>query len=76
MSRPLRLLVAIAGIVVISVPLAILATIVLWSFWRWFEETTGIESFGHSGPAEWCYVLTFGLFVRAGSIWVALRARK
>lgn len=57
MTRPdfLRVLI----IVVISVPLSILVTIVMFPFWRWFEAATAIESFGHSGPAEWCYLATF-----------------
>jgi len=40
---------------------SLLLTIMLLPFWRWLEATTGLESVGHSGPAEWCYGLNFGL---------------
>jgi uncharacterized membrane protein YedE/YeeE len=30
-------------------------------FWGWFEDKTGIESLGHSGPAEWVFWLLFGV---------------
>jgi hypothetical protein len=29
-------------------------------FWGWFEATTGIESLGHSGPADWVYAVLCG----------------
>ena len=43
---------------VISLPLGIILTIVLLPLWSWVEATTGIESVGHSGPADWCYWVT------------------
>jgi hypothetical protein len=46
-------------ILVVSVPLSFLLTIAMFPFWRWFEAATAIESFGHSGPSEWCYLATF-----------------
>jgi len=36
--------------------LSILTTILTARFWGWFEDRTGIESLGHSGPADWVYV--------------------
>jgi hypothetical protein len=33
--------------------------------WSWIEATYGIESIGHSGPAEWCFWAIYGLFVVA-----------
>ena len=44
-------------------PIAIITTILIHPFFRWFEETTGIETFGHSGPSDWCYLLVYLVFV-------------
>ena len=30
-------------------------------FWGWFEEKTGIESLGHSGPADWVFEFIIAL---------------
>jgi hypothetical protein len=35
--------------------------VVAWPFWGWFEKTTGIESLGHSGPADWVFEFMIGL---------------
>jgi hypothetical protein len=45
---------------------ALVATIFTWPFWGWFEATTGIESLGHSGPADWCFVVMYALCVAVG----------
>ncbi|HKO14193.1 MAG TPA: hypothetical protein VJV22_19650 [Acidobacteriaceae bacterium] len=39
----------------------IIGAIVTWPFWGWFEKTTGIESLGHSGPADWVFAFMMGL---------------
>jgi hypothetical protein len=31
----------------------------LLPFWGWIEEEYGIESVGHSGPADWCFSAVF-----------------
>lgn len=59
MTRHFRIFLGLVGVVLLSVPLRILATILLLPFWSRFEASTGIESVGHSGPAEWCYALLF-----------------
>ena len=59
MRRPMRLLLTLVAIFFFAAPLSIVATILLFPFWSWFEATTGIESVGHSGPAEWCYLAAF-----------------
>jgi len=64
-------------VMVITVPMAIIITIVTHSFWLWFEETTAIESYGHSGPAEWCYLAVyFILIVCVIFIWSGLYLRQ
>ncbi len=59
-KRPgFRYLVLVVVVLVTSVPLSVVLTLFLIPLWRWLEATYGIESVGHSGPAEWCYVVTF-----------------
>jgi hypothetical protein len=31
--------------------------------WGWFEDITGLESLGHSGPADWVFDFMFGLCI-------------
>ena len=47
----------------LSLPSAFFLTILTFRFWRWLETVTGIESFGHSGPAGWCFWLVYGVLV-------------
>ncbi len=47
----------------IALPAAFFITLFTFPFWRWMESATGIESYGHSGPAEWCYWLVYGILV-------------
>jgi hypothetical protein len=55
----MRTLVGGVVIVAVCVPVSVVLTIVLLPLWRWIEKVFGLESIGHSGPAEWCYVATF-----------------
>lgn len=48
---------------VVALPLSMIATIIIHPLWRWFENATGIESYGHSGPAEWCYWFDYAVLV-------------
>ncbi len=66
-DRPLSLIFAIVLIIIVTVPLSIIATILLVPFWSWLEASTGIESLGHSGPAEWCYAVIFLLLTAAAA---------
>jgi hypothetical protein len=50
--------VLLVGITVL--PVALVATFLLLPFWRWIERVSGVESIGHSGPAAWCFVVTYG----------------
>ncbi|MEW5976772.1 MAG: hypothetical protein AB1898_13295 [Acidobacteriota bacterium] len=54
-----RVLLALVAIVLVAVPSSFLITILLLPLWSWVEASFGIESVGHSGPAEWCYALVF-----------------
>ena len=52
-----------AGLLVLLLPTAVVFTIMLFPLWSWIEDSFGIELVGHSGPADWCYLLVFGLLV-------------
>jgi hypothetical protein len=66
---------SVLAILVVSVPTSVLLTLLLMPLWRWLEGRFGIESVGHSGPAEWCFGVTFiACLVALGSLY-ALRAR-
>ena len=51
----MKKIISIGIVLVLALPIAFIATILVHPFWRWFERVSGMESFGHSGPAEWCY---------------------
>ncbi len=61
-----------------AMPVAIAVTIFMIPLWSWLENTFAIESIGHSGPAEWCYILTYllVLIVATFTWWAIKRQRK
>ncbi|HSF93618.1 MAG TPA: hypothetical protein VLA52_01220 [Thermohalobaculum sp.] len=61
----------------VLLPVSFVLTILLVPLWRYVESDLGIESIGHSGPAEWCFWLVYGLLVVGGAaiLWRKLRAR-
>jgi preprotein translocase subunit SecY len=67
--------VAIAmAILIICFPLAIIITIFTSSFWLWVELNLQIEAYGHSGPAEWCYLVSYGFIVAIFTyVWSRIR---
>jgi hypothetical protein len=75
MKRPLRIVLTLLAIIVIAVPLSVVITILLFPFWSWFEASVGIESVGHSGPAEWCYTAVFFLLVAGAALTLLARQR-
>ena len=62
-------------IILLSLPVSFMVTILLFPFWSWLEASSGIESVGHSGPAEWCYWGVYFLMV-SGMVIVFFRYRK
>ena len=50
-------------VAVLTFPVAVLATFLTSAFWGWVEARTGIESLGHSGPADWCFFTVYGLML-------------
>ena len=57
----IRLLLQVVAVLLVCVPLSLLVTFMLLPLWSWLEASYKIESVGHSGPAEWCYVLVYGI---------------
>jgi hypothetical protein len=60
----------VGGVLVLAVnlPAAFVLTILTARFWDWFERASGIESYGHSGPAGWCFWLVYALCVGASGL--------
>jgi hypothetical protein len=75
MHAATRWLVISVGVLVVGLPVAIVATLLLLPFWSWLETRSGIESVGHSGPAEWCYLTTYVFIVTCGlaALWKRTR---
>jgi hypothetical protein len=64
---------ALGLIALLSVPLTLILTLILSPFWRWVEAVSGIESIGHSGPANWCFVAIFVVVLSLGwGTWLIL----
>ncbi len=60
----------------LAVPLALILTFMLSPFWNWFEAVSGIESLGHSGPSEWCYIVIYITLVSVFAIYYRTRKRR
>lgn len=66
MVRLLKIAAVVLGVALACVPLAFLLTVLCAPFWEWFEAASGIQSYGHHGPLEWCYLATFVALVAVG----------
>lgn len=66
-------IVRVIALVIFSAPLAVILTLMLFPLWNWFEGATGIEAMGHSGPATWCFIAVYGVFLGLGgaALWRA-----
>jgi len=73
--RYLRLILLTLGVLIACAPIAFIVTFLLSPLWSWIEVTYGIESIGHSGPADWCFYVVYGLLnaLAFGFICVYLR---
>lgn len=68
MWRITKSLLLAALLLLVLLPVAFVVTILLYPLWSWIETSYGIESVGHSGPADWCFELVYGVLAVAGSI--------
>lgn len=62
-GRVLKHAAIVVAAIVLGFPTGFIAAIVTSPFWGWFEGATGIESLGHSGPADWVFYLMFSVCV-------------
>jgi hypothetical protein len=63
MKRWLLRFLAMLAILLATMPPAFILTIALLPLWSRIEARYGIESVGHSGPADWCFELTYVVVV-------------
>lgn len=61
----MKRVILVFAVLFVSAPVSLFLTLMLVPFWRWCEASTGIETIGHSGPADWCYLAVFALIVFA-----------
>jgi len=70
-------IIIIGVMLALGIPITFITTILIHPFWRWFERVSGIESFGHSGPAEWCYWFDYIVIIVIGvSLFIFIGNRK
>jgi hypothetical protein len=55
--------VVVLAILLISMPPAFMVTLALTPLWSYIEARYRIESVGHSGPADWCFELSYVVVV-------------
>ena len=58
----MRLVVTIVMLFIL-VPVAVIVTLLAVPVWSWIEKYFSIEAIGHSGPAQWCYLVVYLLTV-------------
>jgi Ca2+/Na+ antiporter len=77
MRRIARTLIVAVVLLGACLPLAAVTAIALLPAWSWLEATIGIESVGHSGPADWCYgVVYVGWVTLIGGMLLRRRAQR
>ena len=54
-----KVLIVLLLVPILSVPVVAVVAFFLTPLWSWIELTYQIESIGHSGPAEWCFVAVY-----------------
>ena len=64
-SKPLKTGLFLLAFLLLCIPLAIILTLMTSGLWSWVERNFGIEAYGHSGPAGWCYLASYSLLMLA-----------
>ena len=64
--KVLRHFVGLTAVLALCAPAAFILTFLLSPLWSKIEATYGIESIGHSGPADWCFGLMYFLIATTG----------
>ena len=62
MTRMANSLIVAAFLVLAAMPAAFIVTLLLTPLWSWIEATYGVEAIGHSGPADWCFLVVYLAF--------------
>ena len=75
MNKTIRTILLSVIALVVTAPLSIVVTVVLFPFWSWLESSSGIESVGHSGPADWCYLFIFVVLLTVLAATLMLKVR-
>jgi len=63
MPRWANSLIVAAVLALAAMPAAFIVTLLLTPLWSWIEATYGVEAIGHSGPADWCFLAVYLVFV-------------
>jgi len=58
-----RYLLIVFALAFAALPASFIVTFLLYPFWSWIEVTYGIESVGHSGPADWCFEVIYAILL-------------
>jgi len=61
---------------VLSLPAAFIITFMLLPVWSRIESTWGIESVGHSGPADWCFYAVYAVVITIALWFVVMSSRR
>jgi len=76
-SETIKLLLIVLALGIICIPTALIITVLSNPLVLWIEKTFSIESVGHSGPAEWCYIAVYLLLISvSGLILLKIRNQK
>jgi hypothetical protein len=74
-NRLARVTLTTLSLLALAVPASIVTTFLLFPFWSWLERYTGVESMGHSGPTDWCYLAVFLTMALAIALFMRIRHR-
>ena len=67
----------LSSILLLCLPAAVLATLLLLPVWSWLAASFGVAALGPSGPAVWCYAMVYALLAASALLILhrALRRR-
>jgi hypothetical protein len=60
----------------LAVPVSVFVTLLLLPLWRLMEARLEVEAVGHSGPAGWCFIVSYVLVAVAGGLTWSQRRRR
>jgi hypothetical protein len=66
MKRKAAVVIGALLLAMLLAPVGFATTVLLFPVWRFAEQQFGMESIGHSGPAEWCFLLVYSLTLAVG----------